>query len=414
MSRRPAVPSAGSRRSESTRAFVVLVGNTAPLSDNNYVPIDIVRHHGPPLVRDFVESLGLHPSICNRARPTTTTEAVREVLHLKQLHRRRRYLLGVLIAYIGVAEALLRERNLDRIDNVFAAFPPKERLADGSRVNTLTLEGRDGVISLRGFYNMIERVIRHDLHRPDYPNSAPHATQSWGQHKREFELICAMTPSERAQLLDELWSQILVIPELAGEVHGTRELRPFGHILDNFASSTRGEPGGAVLQGLAYAYYRADSPSVTLRIFKVGSGSSRVGAAGDVDGWIGGSLALSVEVKDLDIGDDDVSQFDQFIKQLQRWPNCTAVVLANSFSSQAREFLSENSILVFDRPRMSSNVAYWDMPKQKMAVQEFYYFLKVVQNHAKLLARFEQFCDESGISLGSTAESRRPASEVLP
>lgn len=320
-------------------------------------------------------------------------------------------MLGVLLAYIGVAEALLAENKLSSIKDVFTVFPPKDKLADGSQVNTLTLEGQSGVISLRAYYNFVERVIRHDLHRPDYPNSAPHATQSWGQHKREFEIICAMSAEERAQLLDQLWIHVLEIPELTADVHGVRELRPFGHILDNFASKSRGEPGGAVLQGLAYAYYRADSPSVTLRVFKVGSGSSRVGAAGDVDGWIGGTLALSVEVKDLDIGDSDVSQFDQFIKQLRRWPNCTAVVLANSFTDPAREYLSENSILVFNRSRMSNNVSYWDMPKQKMAVQEFYYYLKVVQNHANLLKRFEKFCLDEGISLSSSAESSSLSSE---
>ena len=363
-----------------------------------------------PQLNDYLAPMGLNAAIASRPRPLDLTTSVEEVLRLKLLHRRRRYLLGVLLAYVGVAEALLEEIGLAKIDKVLDAFPPKETLADGSRVNTLTLEGPNGVISLRSYYNLVERVIRHDLHRPDYPNSAPHATQSWGHHRREFEIICAMTPGERAQLLDELWNQVISIPELAAEVHGERELRPFGHILDNFASAVSGEPGGAVLQGLAYAYYRADSPSVTLRVFKVGSGSSRVGAAGDVDGWIGGSLALSVEVKDMDIDDSDVSQFDQFIKQLQRWPNCTSVVLANSFSDYAQEYLLENSILVFDRPRMSSNVSYWDVPKQKMAVQEFYYYLKVVQNNARLLSRFEEFCRNSGITLTSGAEGKSTVS----
>lgn len=367
-----------------------------------------------PSLTEYVSQLGLPAEILDRSRPQDITPPVQNVLDLKKGQPRRRYLLGVLLAYLGVAETLLGQNDLEQIDDVFDSFPAKETLADGSRVNTLTLAGAEGVISLRGFYNMVERVIRHDLHRPDYPNSAPHATQSWGQHRREFELICAMKPGERAQLLDCLWDQVLDIPELAADVHGVRELRPFGHILENFPSAFRGEPGGAVLQGLAFAYYRADSPSVTLRVFKVGSGSSRVGAAGDVDGWIGGTLALSVEVKDLDIGDQEVSQFDQFIKQLSRWPNCTAVVLANSFTSEAQEYLAENSILVFDRQRMSSNVSYWDIPKQKMAVQEFYYYLKVVQNNAKLLKRFEAFCTHAGITLSSSAASSPPASESLP
>lgn len=362
-------------------------------------------------ITSFRASLGLPEGFNDRQHPVVETSKVTEVLRLKALQPRRRYLLGVLIAYIGMAEDLLGQLGVGLLDDVLVAFPPRETLAGGSRSNTMTLEGPENTVSLRNYYNAVEHVIRHDLHRPDYPNSAPHASQSWVQHQVEFTLIVSMEPPERTLLAERLWAMVLDIPELTAEVHGVRELRPFGHILDNFSSAVSGEPGGAVLQGLAYAYYRADSPNVTLRVFKVGSGSSRVGAAGDVDGWIGGSLALSVEVKDLDVGDDDIAQFDQFVKQLIRWPNCTAVVLANSFSHMAAQYLGENSILVFDRTQMSSNVSYWDIPKQKMAVQEFYYFLKVVQNHAKLLKRFEAFCDDAGISLSSTAVSMPSSAE---
>lgn len=353
----------------------------------------------------YIEGLELPDGFADRTQPSQETDRVAEVLRLKALQPRRRYLLGVLLAYIGMAENLLGQLSKNSLDNVLDIYPPREILAGGSRSNTMTLVGPKNTVSLRNYYNAVEHVIRHDLHRPDYPNSAPHASQSWVQHQDEFSLIVGMEPGERVQLAERLWEMVLAIPELSAEINGVRELRPFGHILDNFSSGVVGEPGGAVLQGLAYAYYRADSPNVTLRVFKVGSGSSRVGAAGDVDGWIGGSLALSVEVKDLEIGDGDIAQFDQFVKQLVRWPNCTSVVLANGFSVAASEYLNENNILVFDRPRMSSNVSYWDIPKQKMAVQELYYFLKVVQNHAKLLKRFEEFCTESGISLSSNAVS---------
>jgi len=280
-----------------------------------------------------------------------------------------------------------------------ARYPSRETLGNGRKANTLTIGDGDQLISLRTYYNHAEHVIRHDLNRPDYPNSAPHATQAWSQHKSEFELIASMRPEERALLASRLWEQTLAIPESVSDSEGVRELRPFEFILESFSSVQAGEPGGAVLQGLAYAYYRADSPSVTLRVFKVGSGSSRVGAAGDVDGWTGGTLALSVEVKDLHIGENELSQFDQFRKQLLRWPNATAVVLARSFDADAETWLAERNILSLDRPRMASNVSYWDLPKQRMAVREFHYFLNVIQNNAKLIARFTEFCEVNMIPI---------------
>jgi hypothetical protein len=349
----------------------------------------------------FEPLLGLPEGFVARQRPEGSIK-VESVLALRSHYSRRRYLLGVLIAYVAVVEELLTGLEIDSLEEALEAHPPLTE-AHGKRLNSLTFEIDGGVISLRKYYNLAERVIRHELHRLDYPNAAPHATQSWSQHQREFNIIASMTPGERAMLMDSLWEEVVALPESPGQAGAPRETRPFEKILAEFPAGQPGEPPGAVLQGLAYAYYRADSPNVTLRIYKVGSGSSRVGAAGDVDGWIGDTLALSVEVKDLDIGEDGLSQFDQFMKQLERWPNCTAVALARSFSPTATEWLNNRGILPFDRPRMASNVSYWDVPKQKMAVREFLYFLAVVQSHHKLLTRFRQFCDEKGISVGEGA-----------
>ena len=177
-----------------------------------------------------------------------------------------------------------------------------------------------------------------------------------------------------------------------------REIRPFEHIIKNFKSSVH-EPAGAVLQGLVYAYYRADSPSVTFRPYKVGAGSSRVGAAGDVDGWVGNMLALSVEVKDLPIAVENLNQFDQFEMQLKRWPNCTALVVAQSFTPEAEEYLSSRQILAMTRETMTRNVSYWDVPKQKLAVRELHYYFGVIQRNTKLTERFESFCRAAGIKL---------------
>ncbi|MDR0593923.1 MAG: hypothetical protein LBG60_11835 [Bifidobacteriaceae bacterium] len=346
----------------------------------------------------YVAALGLPEGFAERTRPTTS-DKVEAVIGLRKKHLRRNYLLGVLIAYVGVAEKLLAQVGQDHLDDALKRYPPLEE-SGGRRLNTLTLLPKDEVISLRTYYNAVEQVIRHDLHRLGYPNAAPHATQSWSQHRAEFDLIAAMTPGERASLMDRLWDEALSLEEMGGPADGFREIRPFEKVLAEFPGGQRGEPGGAVLQGLAYAYYRADSPNVTLRIYKVGSGSSRVGAAGDVDGWIGDELALSVEVKDLDITDDNLSQFDQFTKQLERWPNCTAVALARSFTAGAAGWLLERTILPLDRDRMASNVSYWDVPKQRLAVRELLYFFAVVQVHAKLLKRFKDFCREEGIAEG--------------
>jgi hypothetical protein len=309
-------------------------------------------------------------------------------------NRNRRFLLGVLISFVSLAEQLCRQNGVDSINHVLTRFPPKTEVSSG-KANSLTLGNPE--LSLRTYYNAAEKVIRHDLLRSDYPNCAPHATQSWSQYRNTFERICALSSFGRAELMCLLWDRVLDIP-IPEAGSGVREIRPFEHTVLNFQKAP-GEPGGVVLQALAYAYYRADSPNVTFRPYKVGSGSSRVGAAGDVDGWVGNQLALSIEVKDKHIGEDNLNELDQFILQLRRWPNCTAVVLAESFDNEAVEYFRDHGILCFDRDTMVQNISYWDVPKQKLAVRELYYYFSVIQQNTKLTKRFEEFCKEAGISL---------------
>jgi hypothetical protein len=363
-------------------------------------------------LRHYEAMLGLPTGFAARQRPSCS-DMVASVMALRARQSRRGFLLGVLMAYVAVAEDMLAEIDADHLDEALTTYPPLQE-SGGRRLNSLTLQIGDHTVSLRNYYNMAELVIRHELHRLGYPNSAPHATQAWSQHRVEFELIAAMSPGERTLLMDRLWDEALSLEDMTGDSNAHREVRPFERILAEFPGGQRGEPGGAVLQGLAYAYYRADSPNVTLRIYKVGSGSSRVGAAGDVDGWIGDELALSVEVKDLDIAEEDLSQFDQFTKQLRRWPNCTAVALARSFTEDAAEWLVGMNILPLDRERMASNVSFWDVPKQRLAVRELLYFFAVVQTHPRLLNRFKDFCREEGLGEPGTSLASEASAPAAP
>lgn len=353
---------------------------------------------GNPPLSHYEADLRMPAGFTERAVPTES-ESVATIVSLRHEHRQRRYLTGVLLAFIAMAEDLLGQLGVDAVELVLRDHPALTRDASGRTLNTLTIQGPNSLISLRQYYNEIEKVIRHHLLRTGYPNSAPHATQSWSQYRSEFELICKMTPGERRLLADHLWEEVLALDEMAGQSGQERGVRPFESILMRFPNTQRGEPAGALLQGLAYAYYRADSPNVTLRVYKVGSGSSRVGAAGDVDGWVGDVLGLSVEVKDMDIDDDNLSQFDQFIMNLRRWPDCTSVVLARDFSDSARKYLLDHNIMCFDRERMASNVAFWDVPKQRLAVRELLYYLAVIEQSGPLLLRFKEFCTEVGIDL---------------
>jgi hypothetical protein len=351
---------------------------------------------GNPKLGEFVGELGLPADFCSTS--PLTSPLVDQVLLLRAAHPTRTFLSGILIAFVAMAEELLAQVGVESLREALEAFPPVTRTQTGKAVNTLTVEGPTGRVELRPLYNNAETVARHWLLRSRYPNSAPHATGQWAQHSREYELICSMSRRERVAVAEAMWAELLALEEFGGGEGEPRSVRPFEALLRSFPTAPR-EPGGAVMQGFAYAYYRADSPGITLITAKVGSGSSRksTGVA-DVDGWDGSQLVLSVEVKDLAIDSSNLSEFDQFSLNLRRWPNATAVAFATSFSAEAVDFLMGQSILVFDRERMASNVSYWDLAKQRAAARALDHYFTVVQNHPALAQRFVAFCDAGGIT----------------
>lgn len=329
--------------------------------------------------------------MATRARPTASAKVDR-VLELRTTRwQRRAFLLGVLFAFVGVAEELLRQAGRDAVDDVLHRYPPMLQDASGRNLNTLTISGLNSEIGLRGYYNAAERVARHLLRR-DYPNCAPHATGEWRGHTEEFELICSMSPGERAILADALWKELVERPHIPAVDGQDRRERPFEKVLADFPNTERGEPAGSVLQGLAFAYYRADSPNVTLQTGRVGRGSSRTGAVGDIDGWAGRELALTVEVKDKDISVENLAELDQFVRNLTKWPDATAIVLARSFSDDAVDELAQHNIVCINRLRMAENVALWDVPKHLLAVREVLHYFAVIQQHPALTQRFVEFC----------------------
>jgi hypothetical protein len=353
-----------------------------------------------PKLADHLADLGLPPKFTERR-----ADASRAVKKLMRLHdtaiktttktgrrvRPRNYLTGLLIGFVAVAEDLLAQTKKDKLSDPLRKYPPAERDRSGNRLYTLKLLGPEKEVALRPYYNRAERVIRGKLRRRDYPNMAPHATQAWRDYEKELVTIFGLSPSERLALVESLWEVIAAMPKLAARPKSSKTARPF-EVLLRFFPAGQGDPPGALLQGFAFAYYRADAPNVTLETLKVGAGGSRTGNVGDIDGWSGDNLVLSIEVKDRDIDGRRVDEIASgFLVNLSEWPDATAIVLARSFTDEAKKRLRRRNVRVLDRKRMRSNVRLWDIRKQQLAMREFKYFLFRKQQRSSLLARFEKF-----------------------
>lgn len=303
--------------------------------------------------------------------------------------------LGLTLAFVVVAERALERVNSSRVEDALRRFDWERTTPSGSPVNTLNLIVDKGPpIRLRGIYEKVRDVARNDLRRYDYPNSAPHATQAWYGHRDILETVFRLSPGERRAVVEGIWDLLLRLPAQQGRSAADAQPRPFEILLRDFPGTQKGEPPGAILQGLAFAYYRADSPTVTISTGKAKAGSRRTGRVGDVDGWDGDQLALSIEVKDKDLTLDDQGELGSFVANLAGYPDARAIVVARSATEDVVSLLAGQNVRFFDRSEMLRSVSYWDLGKQKLAVREFLHYLVHVEQNGKLIDRFRAFDGE--------------------
>lgn len=114
----------------------------------------------------------------------------------------RRFSAGLLIAFIDFYTELgIPAGDFRDLAAVLARFPQQMQTAGGKRANTLILQRDDGsTLSLRPFYNAIERHFRAEHHRFDYPSCAPHATQAWQDYRPWLDALAGYDPARLATL----------------------------------------------------------------------------------------------------------------------------------------------------------------------------------------------------------------------
>jgi hypothetical protein len=301
---------------------------------------------------------------------------------------------------LALVEQVLAHEGVSRSQTGIDGYERQTHNAQGRHVNTLNvILGPQELVRLRPLYNGVQHVIVHELRRYDYPNMPGHATQAWRQHQDILDALFVMTPSERRAVADDVWATVVSLHSYGRRTLGDASPRPFASVLRDFPNTQQGEPAGAVLQGLAFAYYRADSPNVTIETGKVGAGSRRVGRVGDVDGWNGPELVLSIEVKDENIANPDDDTLDGFVANLAEWPDATAIVLARGATDDVAEGLANQNVYLLTREAMLDSVLRWDLNKQRLAAREFHYYLARMQRHSGLTLRFEAFLEEQGLDL---------------
>lgn len=305
---------------------------------------------------------------------------------------KRKFSAGLLIAIIHFLRALPPLGSFKSLDELLDAYPRQLTTQGGKTANTLIVKSNGRALSLRPFYNDAESYFRVENKRFDYPNCAPHATQAWGDYRPWFDAILAMDPAEVLELegrvrrfvLDNLASHAVdpaTIPALP---------RRFTDLLESFSVAEKGEPQGAVFQGMVYGYLRADAPHLHLEVAKVGAGSKRLQRVGDIDGWDGERLALTAEVKSYHVTEAAAFELEPFCVEVQQ-RKALAIVAGLSFSGEARDFLKGLGTRTVALDHLRELVELWDTLKQEAAISAFTYYVHHIEKNGKMKERLAEF-----------------------
>jgi hypothetical protein len=162
----------------------------------------------------------------------------------------------------------------------------------GRGANTLTLKYQDGRIAQQvGIRKLEESVVDLfiRLNRPGYPSAYVYNTGQWQKFQDSLLVPCfRLSESARFKLCRALieygLENLTANPFLGREAP---RVRMFEEIIKLYPRSQRGENAGAVFQGIAVGYMKADRPHLLLVVDKTRTGSARQNRIGDIDGYFG-------------------------------------------------------------------------------------------------------------------------------
>lgn len=312
--------------------------------------------------------------------------------------RRRKFSAGLLVAFIDFLQELgVPGSGLESFEDFLDSYPRRMTAASGGQANTLIVEHDGRTLSLRPFYNEVERFFRAERKRFGYPSCAPHATQAWQDYLDWLDILVTFNATELAALRTRVCEHVLETLESHEFDSSTVVLDPplFEMLLDGFdVIAHTGEPTGASFQGTVFGFIRADNPHLQIEVDKVRVGSKRLQRVGDIDGWDGPRLAISAEVKQYTLSLNDVADFEGFANECGR-RGAIGIVAALDYEDGVRDALEALGLKTVDRSDLLHVVELWDPVKQRVAVSALLYYVSHVEKNAPLLSRLMEFLEDS-------------------
>jgi len=301
--------------------------------------------------------------------------------------------LGLSLDFLMVAEQISQaDRRVAEFEPSVDADTVLDRYEQASTKSTLTLKRNGTRYGIRSVHEEVTDLFRDDLQRTNFPSAAPHYTGEWERYQDMLGAAFALSRPGRYEVSQRIFDYAL--DELESKDFAARK-PPFPDvmvkILDDYPRSHPDEEGGVVFQAIAYGYVKAEWPHLSWRVDKVHTGSSRQHRYGDIDGYTGPDLMVSLEVKDLSIDATNVeSQLGTIMEQASETTSIS-IAMCEHVSESARETLEDAGAEVISEEGLRHQLRLWDYHKQNEAFQGMIHYLANVEQDPDAVQRLLNF-----------------------
>lgn len=355
-------------------------------------------------VKKFL-SLAFSDTFTPAAPPSDEQQIIDSILsyvsgHISGVSRPRKYVLG-----LGLNFALLAQR-LSLADASAIDFRPTLTVSElFARYSLITERGNTTANTLSLTFGGVQEGIRrleegvvelfHSLNRSGYPSAYVYNTGQW--HKYKDLLVQCFRLSENgryALCLSLIDYGCSIIPEHTFFGRSVPRVRLFEEVVKHYPRTSPNENGGLVLQGIAHGFIAADRPHLSIIADKVRTGSARQKRFGDIDGYRGLDLELSVEVKDIHITESNYSrELDGFAKQVEA-SSVLGIAFVQGIDDAPKSKLTDVGIVVLTLPEIVRTIETWDWPKQENALQVLLHHVAHIEQKTEATSRLLCFLQQ--------------------
>ena len=314
------------------------------------------------------------------------------------LFPRMKYPFGLAFDFVTLAQWLSNKDKSGKVSRPklsgveLFAFYPRVVEKNGRIQNTLTVTFAAEEFGIRKLEEeLVDLLLR--LSRPGYPSAYVYNTGQWHKYQDSLLIpIFRLSESGRFVLIQRLLGfalSKLTVGTPLGRV--TARIRLFEEILESYPRSFKGEKAGSVFQAIACGYITADRGHLSLIVDKTRTGSARQARIGDIDGYFGMDLEVSVEVKDHAVTEANVeNELGEFLAKVLS-SHVMGLAFVRSAEPAAIAKLAETGTACLTEDAVRLIVATWDWRKQDIAVNATLHYLSHIEQSPDAAQRLLEF-----------------------